>query len=103
MTDSEFHQQVDELLISFEEIIDDSDVELDYENSNSILTLYCRDGSQIILNKQTPLHQIWVATKANGHHFALINDVWVDNRTQQVLSAVLTEAVKNQGGENISF
>ncbi|EDM68277.1 putative CyaY, involved in iron scavenging and/or transfer to heme [Moritella sp. PE36] len=103
MTDSEFHQQVDELLISFEEIIDDSDVELDYENSNSILTLYCRDGSQIILNKQTPLHQIWVATKANGHHFALINDVWVDNRTQQVLSAVLTEAVKNQGGENVSF
>ena len=103
MTDSEFHQQVDELLISFEEIIDDSDVELDYENSNSILTLYCRDGSQIILNKQTPLHQIWVATKANGHHFALTNDVWVDNRTQQVLSAVLTEAVKNQGGENVSF
>ena len=103
MTDSEFHQQVDELLISFEEIIDDSDVELDYENSNSILTLYCRDGSQIILNKQTPLHQIWVATKANGHHFALINAVWVDNRTQQVLSAVLTEAVKNQGGENVSF
>lgn len=103
MTDSEFHQQVDELLISFEEIIDDSDVELDYENSNSILTLYCRDGSQIILNKQTPLHQIWVATKANGHHFALINDVWVDNRTQQVLSAVLTDAVKNQGGENVSF
>lgn len=103
MTDSEFHQQVDELLISFEEIIDNSDVELDYENSNSILTLYCRDGSQIILNKQTPLHQIWVATKANGHHFALINDVWVDNRTQQVLSAVLTDAVKNQGGENVSF
>ena len=103
MTDSEFHQQVDELLISFEEIIDDSDVELDYENSNSILTLYCRDGSQIILNKQTPLHQIWVATKANGHHFELINAVWVDNRTQQILSAVLTEAVKNQGGENVSF
>ncbi|SQD79508.1 iron donor protein CyaY [Moritella yayanosii] len=103
MTDSEFHQQVDELLISFEEIIDDSDVELDYENSNSILTLYCRDGSQIILNKQTPLHQIWVATKTNGHHFELIHDVWVDNRTQQVLSAVLTDAVKNQGGENVSF
>jgi CyaY protein len=103
MTDSEFHEQVDELLISFEEIIDDSDVELDYENSNSILTLYCRDGSQIILNKQAPLHQLWVATKANGHHFALINDTWIDNRTQQSLSAVLTEAVKSQGGEDVSF
>lgn len=103
MTDSEFHQLVDDLLISFEEIIDDSDVELDYENSNSILTLYCRDGSQIILNKQAPLHQIWVATKANGHHFELIEGVWVDNRTQQTLSAVLTEAVSAQGGESVAF
>ena len=103
MTDSEFHQLVDDLLISFEEIIDDSDVELDYENSNSILTLYCRDGSQIILNKQAPLHQIWVATKANGHHFELIEDVWVDNRTQQSLSTVLTEAVSAQGGESVAF
>jgi len=103
MTDSEFHQQVDELLISFEETIDDSDVELDYENSNNILTLYCRDGSQIILNKQTPLHQLWVATKANGHHFEFSNDVWIDNRTQQSLAVVLTDAVKNQGGEHVSF
>lgn len=103
MTDSEFHQQVDELLISFEETIDDSDVELDYENSNNILTLYCRDGSQIILNKQTPLHQLWVATKANGHHFEFNNDVWIDNRTQQSLAVVLTDAVKNQGGEHVSF
>ncbi|PKH07639.1 iron donor protein CyaY [Moritella sp. Urea-trap-13] len=103
MTDSEFHEQVDELLISFEEIIDDSDVELDYENSNSILTLYCRDGSQIILNKQAPLHQLWVATKANGHHFEFNNDVWIDNRTQQSLSVVLTDAVKNQGGEDVNF
>jgi len=103
MTDSEFHQLVDDLLISFEEIIDDSDVELDYENSNSILTLYCRDGSQIILNKQAPLHQIWVATKANGHHFALIDNVWIDNRTQQSLSVVLTDAVSAQGGESVAF
>lgn len=103
MTDSEFHQQVDDLLISFEEIIDDSDVELDYENSNSILTLYCRDGSQIILNKQAPLHQLWVATKANGHHFEFTNNEWIDNRTQQTLSAVLTEAVTAQGGETVNF
>ena len=103
MTDSEFHQRVDDLLISFEDIIDESDVELDYENSNSILTLYCRDGSQIILNKQAPLHQIWVATKANGHHFEFNGDDWIDNRTQQTLSAVLTTAVKNQGGEEITF
>ncbi|MFT5880770.1 MAG: CyaY protein [Moritella sp.] len=102
MTDSEFHQQVDDLLISFEDIIDESDVELDYENSNSILTLYCRDGSQIILNKQAPLHQIWVATKANGHHFEFSDD-WIDNRTQQTLTTVLTNAVKNQGGEEIIF
>jgi len=103
MTDSEFHQQVDDLLMSFEDIIDESDVELDYENSNSILTLYCRDGSQIILNKQAPLHQIWVATKANGHHFEFSGDDWIDNRTQQTLSTVLTNAVKNQGGEEVTF
>ena len=103
MTDSEFHQRVDELLISFEEIIDDSDVELDYENSNSILTLYCRDGSQIIINKQAPLHQIWVATKANGHHFEFKDNDWIDNRSQQSLTQVLSNAVAQQGGEQIAF
>lgn len=103
MTDSEFHQIVDDLLISFEELIDESDVELDYENSNNILTLYCRDGSQIILNKQAPLHQVWVATKANGHHFELINNTWIDNRTQETLQQVLSQAVLNQGGEIVAF
>ena len=36
-----------------------------------VLTLSFENKTKVIINKQEPLHQIWVATRENGFHFEL--------------------------------
>ena len=53
MTEAQFNQLVDELMFSIEEAIDDSGVDLDYENKQ-LLTVPVNAGSQIFC-RQPPL------------------------------------------------
>ena len=60
------------LMFSIEEAIDDSGVDIDYENSGGMLTLTCEvNGSQIILSRQPAMREIWLAAQAGGFHFIL--------------------------------
>ncbi len=69
MNELQFNQLAEETMIAIEEAIDASGVDIDYDNVADILTLEFANGSRIIINKQTPLSQIWVAAKSGGYHF----------------------------------
>ncbi|SFD45518.1 iron donor protein CyaY [Pseudoalteromonas denitrificans] len=103
MTDQEYHQLVDDLLFIIEEQVDDCDVDLDYESAPSILEIIFPDNSKIILNKQAPLHQLWVATKFNGHHFEFNGKEWIDNRSQAEFWQFLSEVSTRQAGAEIKW
>ena len=81
MNESEFNQLVEETMVAIEEAIDASGADIDYDSAGDILTLDFVNGSQIIINKQTPLKQIWVAAKSGGYHFDYDdgNQVWCLN------------------------
>lgn len=91
----------DELLIEIEETLDDQDAEIDYETAGGILTLSFVDGSKVIINKQPPLQQIWVATKFNGHHFAYRDGEWRDIRSGDELWQFLEQAISTQAGAEV--
>jgi CyaY protein len=103
MNTSEYHQLVDDILIELEEALDDCPVDIDYESASGILTLIFPDGSKIIINKQEPLHQIWVATRYNGHHFALQKDKWIDERSGAEFTTFINDAVSKQAGQVIQI
>lgn len=103
MNDSQYHQLADELLESLQDAVDEIDFDLDYEAAGGIVEVIFPNGSKIIVNKQAPLHQIWVATKFNGHHFEYKDGVWIDNRTDVELYTLLNEAASKQAGTPISF
>ena len=103
MNDSQYHQMVDDILITLEEMLDECEVDIDYESASSILTLTFENGSKIIINKQPPLHQIWVATKFNGHHFNLQKDVWIDERTGVEFWSFINEAASKQAEQAVSL
>lgn len=65
MNDSEFHQLADQMMASIEEHLDnyDGDADIDCETNGGVMTLSFEDGSKIIINRQEPFHQIWLATK----------------------------------------
>ena len=69
MDESKFNQLAEDTMIAIEEAIDESGADIDYDNVADILTLEFPNRSRIIINKQTPLSQIWVAAKSGGYHF----------------------------------
>jgi CyaY protein len=103
MTDHEYHELADALMLTIEEQIDDCDVDLDYESQSGILEIIFPDKSKIIINKQAPLHQVWVATKFNGHHFELQGEQWIDNRSGAEFWQFMSEAATKQAGATIEW
>ncbi len=103
MNDSQYNLIADELLLAIEEAIEDSGVDIDYEGVGGLLTLTFQNASKVIINKQAPLHEIWVATKFNGHHFVLIDDNWADKRSGEEFWQFLSNAVSTQAETELTL
>ena len=101
MNDSQYNLAADDILLAVEEAIEDCGCDIDYEGVGGLLTLTFKNNSKIIINKQAPLHEIWVATKFNGHHFHFENEQWVDKRGGGELWQFLSNAVSKQAEESI--
>jgi len=69
MNESDFEQLAEDSMLAIEEAIDSCGVDIDYDNAGGILTLEFDNSSRIIINKQTPLKQLWVAARSGGYHF----------------------------------
>ena len=107
MNEAEFNQIVDDLMFSIEETIDDSGVDIDYENSGGMLTLTCDvNGSQIILSRQPAMREIWLAAQSGGFHFTLQGkeqESWCNTVTGELLSVMLSSACLAQSSETVHF
>jgi len=103
MNDVEYDELTDSVLLAVEEAIEKLDLDLDYENHGGLWSISFPDRSKIIINKQPPLQQLWVATKFNGHHFELKDGVWIDNRTGAEFWALISEAFSKQSGQQVKL
>ena len=105
MDESEFNQRVDGVIELIEERLDELDVDLDYDSAGGILSITFEDNSKVIINRQTPLKQIWVATKSGGFHFDFNADVdaWLKDDDGMELFTALTKYCTEQAGETITI
>lgn len=105
MSESDFNRRIDDTLRAIEEAIDAAGADLDYENAGGVLTLQCTGGSQLILNRQTPLRQLWLAARSGGFHFDwdAATGGWVRDSDGASLGAVLAEILATQCGETIDL
>jgi CyaY protein len=105
MDESEFNQRVDDILVQIEDAIEDSGADIDYETAGGVLTLSFEDDSKIIINRQTPVRQIWVATRQGGFHFVYNDDMdqWQLERDEQNLFAALSQFCSDQAGKPIEL
>lgn len=103
MNDTEYHQLADQVLEQLQDAVDEVDFDLDYETAGGIVEVEFPNGTKIIVNKQAPLHQLWVATKFNGHHFEYKEGQWIDNRTDVEFWTLINEAATKQAGETIEL
>jgi len=96
MSESELHQRVDALLFGLQEQLDLNDVAIDSELASGILTLTFATGSKIIINRQTPNRELWVAAKSGGFHFRFRAPTWYDTRSGESLGRLLSRVISEQ-------
>ena len=103
MNDSEFQQLADLLYQKIEDDIEESQADIDYDQNGGLLTLEFENRSKLIINRQQPLHQIWLATLENGHHYDYKTGKWIDNRSGEEFLGFLSKAIFKQSKERVVF
>jgi CyaY protein len=102
MNESDFHSAVDAVLARIEAAVEGQDA-LDVDLESGILTVTCPDRSRVIVNRQTPNREIWVAARSGGFHFVSRDGRWIDTRSGEELFASLARRVAQQAGVQVAF
>jgi CyaY protein len=102
MNETEFHRTVDAVLARIESAVEASDT-LEVDLESGILTITCPDDTRVIVNRQTPNREIWVAARSGGFHFSWRDGEWRDTRSGEELFASLARVIAQQAGENIAW
>jgi CyaY protein len=105
LTEARFHDLVDATQQSLEDIFDESDLDLDLENSAGVLTVKFENGTQLIFSRQEPLRQLWLAARSGGFHFDYDEEEkrWVCDTSDELLSEMLARITLEQAGVELDF
>jgi CyaY protein len=107
MTDLEYLDRAEALLraveASCDRINDESDTDLDNQRVGGMVTLRFDNGSQIIINLQKPLQEVWLAARAGGFHYRFADGRWCDTRSGSEFFADLSQHASAQSGSPLQF
>ena len=107
MTDPEFLDCAEALLKAVEEscdrLNDETDADVDNQRVGSMVTLTFANRSQIIINLQKPLHEVWMATKSGGYHYRWEKGQWQDTKGQGEFFDALSRNATAQAGAALKF
>ncbi|MCZ2499193.1 iron donor protein CyaY [Xylophilus sp. Kf1] len=107
MTDLEYLSLAEQLLGHVEACCDrfndETDADIDAQRSGGMVTLVFANRSQIVLNQQRPLHELWLAAKSGGYHFKWVDGAWTDTKGQGEMLRILSREATAQSGQALSF
>jgi len=107
MTDPEFMDLAESLLRRVETVCDAindyGDADIDNQRVGAMVTLVFADRSQIIINLQKPLHEVWMASRSGGYHFSWRDGCWQDTKGQGDFFALLGSDASAQAGVHLLF
>jgi CyaY protein len=107
MTDTEYLDRAEALLRAIEQVCDrindSSDADIDNQRVGGMITLTFSNGSQIIINLQKPLQEVWMAARAGGFHYRFDGHAWMDTKGAGEFFAHLTRYASEQAGEPLHF
>ena len=107
MTDLEFLDHAEQLLraveLACDRINDESDADIDNHRTGGMITLTFANRSQIIINLQKPLHEVWLAARSGGYHFRFDGQQWADTKGQGEFFQRLTQDATTQSGMTLTF
>ena len=107
MTDPEFMDRAEKLLkaveASCDRINDENRADIDNQRVGGMITLIFSNKSQIVINLQKPLHEVWLAAKSGGYHYKFDKEQWLDTKGQGEFFASLSRYASEQAGCPLVF
>ena len=107
MTDTEFMDRAEALLRAVEAACDrineTTDADLDNQRVGGMVTLTFSDRSQIVINLQKPLHEVWMAAREGGFHYRWADGAWQDTKGQGEFFAALSAQASRHAGQSVRF
>ena len=107
MTDLEYLDAAERALQKIEaacdRINDSTDADIDNQRTGGMVTLVFANGSQIVVNLQKPLQEIWLAAKSGGYHYRFDGQHWHDTKGTGELFAQLSACATEQAGRSVVF
>jgi CyaY protein len=107
MTDLEYLDRAEALLASVEagcdRINESTDADIDNQRVGGMVTLTFANHSQIIVNTQKPLQEIWMAARAGGFHYRWDGECWRDTKGHSEFYADLSRYASEQAGAPLAF
>ena len=107
MTDLEYLDRAEALLASVEascdRINESTDADVDNQRVGGMVTLTFADRSQIIVNLQKPLHEVWLAARSGGFHYKWDGERWRDTKAGSEFFADLSRYASEQARVPLAF
>jgi CyaY protein len=107
MTDPEFMDRAERVLSAIESSCDrinaQTDADIDNQRVGGMVTLAFPTGSEIVVNLQKPLQEIWLASRSGGYHFRFDDRQWLDTKGQGEFFALLSREAGAQSGQSLAF
>ena len=107
MTDTEYMDRAEAALEAIEaacdRINDATEADIDNQRVGGMITIVFPNGSQLIVNLQKPLQEIWLAAKSGGYHYRHDGTSWVDTKTGEEFFANLSREASLQSGQALEF
>ena len=107
MTDTEYLDRAEAVLRAVEASCDRlneaTDVDIDNQRVGGMITLTFANKSQIIINLQKPLHEVWLAARSGGYHYRFDGQQWQDTKGQGEFFAQLSADASAQTAQALRF
>ena len=84
-------------------INDSTEADLDNQRVGGMITISFGNGSQLIVNLQKPLQEIWLAARSGGYHYRHDGQAWVDTKTREEFFDNLSREASLQAGRSLQF
>lgn len=109
LTDTEYLALAEAVLngveASCDRINDTTDLDVDNQRVGSMITLTFENDTQIVINLQPPLHEVWLAARSGGFHYQWNADTrqWLCSKNKTEFFADLTAYASTQSGDAMEF
>ncbi len=103
MTESQFLDAADAMLAQIESTIEQSAAEAQCSLTAQVLTIDFDDGTTMVVNAQTPMRQLWLASRAGAMHFGYDGAAWRDLRSGEEFFDAVSRLVSQHVGRKLDL